>query len=101
MTPEGKVKALVKALLKRYGAWYCMPMGQTYGRAGIPDFLICISGRFVGLETKSATGRQTATQSLEERRIREAGGEYLLIRPNDLDELERKLKEWTGTDTSS
>lgn len=95
MTPEGKVKAQIKELLKRHGVWFCMPLGQAYGRAGVPDFLCCVHGKFVGVEAKSATGKQTALQKLEGARIREAGGEYVVVSPQTFDQFKDMLNQWT------
>lgn len=100
MTPEGKVKAQVKALLKAYNVWYCMPMGHLYGKAGVPDFLCCVKGKFVAIETKSANGRLSHLQCLNRDLIQLSGGECLTIYPTDIDELKRKLTQWTGMEIS-
>ena len=92
LTPEGKVKDRVKAVLKRRGVWYCMPRGQTYGRAGIPDFLCCHKGRFIAVETKAGRGKATPLQLRELRDIfRNHQGIALIIREDNLDELENAL----------
>jgi hypothetical protein len=36
MTPEGKVKARLKAMLDKLGIYYFMPATGGYGRSGIP-----------------------------------------------------------------
>ena len=53
MTPEGKVKATVRKLLAQYGAYYTMPLGAGFGVAGVPDFLCCVDGVFLAVETKA------------------------------------------------
>ena len=40
-TPEGKVKAKVKVILKELGAYYTMPVTGGFGTSGAPDFLVC------------------------------------------------------------
>ena len=61
MTPEGQVKHELKKYLDAMGVYYFMPVQTGYGRATL-DFLCCIRGRFVGIETKAPgkqpTGRQ-------------------------------------------
>ena len=52
-TPEAKVKAKVKAILKNLGAYYVMPVTSGYGNSGAPDFLVCIRGKFIGIECKA------------------------------------------------
>ena len=90
-TPEGKVKEKVKAVLKRRGVWYCMPRGQTYGRAGIPDFLCCHKGRFIAVETKAGRGRATPLQMKELKDLFRHQGIVLIVREDGMDELEHAL----------
>ena len=90
-TPEGKVKEKVKAVLKRRGVWYCMPRGQTYGRAGIPDFLCCHKGRFIAVETKAGRGRATPLQMTELKDLFRHQGIVLIVREDGMDELEHAL----------
>ena len=90
-TPEGKVKEKVKAVLKRRGVWYCMPRGQTYGRAGIPDFLCCHKGRFIAIETKAGRGKATPLQLRELKDLVRHQGIALIIREDNMDELEDAL----------
>ena len=90
-TPEGKVKEKVKAILKRRGVWYCMPRGQTFGRAGIPDFLCCHKGRFIAIETKAGRGKATPLQLRELKDIFGHQGIALIVREDNLDELENAL----------
>ena len=47
---EAKVKVKVKRILAEVGAWYCMPRGTVLGRSGVPDFLVCLHGRFIDIE---------------------------------------------------
>jgi hypothetical protein len=54
-TPEGLVKAKIKAWLKTLGpdVWFYMPVQNGMGVTGIPDIIACIRGRFVAIETKA------------------------------------------------
>ncbi len=87
LTPEGKVKDKVKAILKRRGVWFCMPRGQTYGRAGIPDFLCCHKGRFIAIETKAGRGKATPLQLRELKDIFGHQGIALIVREDGMPEL--------------
>ena len=78
-TPEAKVKAKIKAILKSYGAYYAMPMGTGYGNSGVPDFLVCLGGEFLAIEAKAGKGTTTALQEKNLREIEEAGGRTLVI----------------------
>ncbi len=52
-TPEGKVKDIIRNYLKSKQIWFTMPVSAGYGTHGVPDFLICLSGRFVAIECKA------------------------------------------------
>ena len=81
MTPEGKVKAAVKKLLKERGIWHYMPVQNGMGVVGIPDFICCWKGAFLAIETK-APGRRANLTPNQERRIAEihkAGGAALVV----------------------
>ena len=52
-TPEGKVKAQVRKLLKEKGVWFYMPVAGPFAAHGIPDFVCCHNGHFLGVETKA------------------------------------------------
>lgn len=79
MTPEGKTKAAVKRLLEASGAYFFMPPANGYGRAGIPDFVCCVRGRFLAIEAKAGRGKTTALQDRELQRIKDAGGVSIVV----------------------
>lgn len=84
MTPEAKVKKAVRQVLDGLGAYYVMPVTGGYGRQGAPDFLVCLNGQFIGIETKAGKGRLTALQEMNLKQIIEAGGVSLVIREDDV-----------------
>lgn len=73
MTPEGILKKQVKEYLDERGAYYFMPVQMGIGAATV-DFLCCVRGRFVAIETKIWPRKPTARQLLCLNRVREAGG---------------------------
>lgn len=93
MTPEGKVKEKVKGLLKANGVYYFMPCSGTYGTRGVPDFICCVRGMFVGIETKAGYGKPTAMQKEQMNRINENGGFTFCVNEKNFD----VLKEWIET----
>lgn len=95
MTPEGKVKARVKSLLAKYSVYYTMPIGQTYGRSGVPDFLCCAEGRFIGIETKAGGNKPSLLQELEMGYINDAGGTTIVVDETGLEALEQILERFT------
>lgn len=90
-TPEGKVKAKVKALLNKYDIYHFMPATGGYGRSGVPDFICCVRGKFLAIECKAGDARPTALQVREMDRITQAGGVSFVINENLLSTLERNL----------
>lgn len=94
-TPEGKVKDRVKAILKAIPhCWYYMPVSNGMGRAGIPDFIACINGYFVAIETKSVKSSHGVTklQENELRNIKKANGRALVINEDNIDTLAEYLR---------
>jgi hypothetical protein len=75
MTPEGKVKLVVKRFLKERGCatlheplhepvgYYHMYVPHGYGEPAL-DFTGCYKGRFFAIETKAAGGKPSAIQKL-------------------------------------
>ncbi len=86
-TPEGKVKDEIKKILDQSGAYYFMPPQNGYGRAGIPDFVGCLKGRFFSVEAKAGKGTTTALQDREISKIKAAEGYALVVNEDNLDEL--------------
>jgi hypothetical protein len=78
MTPEGKVKAEIKAYLDSIGAYYFMPVQMGYGAKTL-DFLVCYKGRFIGIEAKREDAEATKYQIQTMRHIAEAGGDALVV----------------------
>jgi len=77
MTPEGKAKAQIKAFLKTLtDCFFFSPIGGPFATHGIPDLVVCLKGRFVGIEVKRV-GNEKGTTPLQDvalQRITEAGG---------------------------
>ena len=93
-TPEGKVKAKVKVILKELGAYYTMPVTGGFGTSGAPDFLVCFKGNFVGIECKAGKGKPTALQEKNLHDIAQAGGQALVINEDNVADLRRELFTW-------
>ena len=92
-TPEAKVKAKIKAILKAHSIYYAMPIGTGYGNSGVPDFLCCVNGKFVAIEAKAGKGEATALQLKNLRDINNAGGYTLIIRESNLEYLTNVISE--------
>ena len=92
-TPEGKVKDRIKKILKAHNIYYAMPMGTGYGNAGVPDFLCCVKGMFVGVEAKADKGQPTALQLKNMSAIEASGGHAWLVNELNMDLFELWIKD--------
>lgn len=87
LTPEGKVKAQVKKVLEKLGAYYFMPATGGYGKSGVPDFVGCIEGKFFAIECKAGKGKLTELQEREIAAIRKEEGAVFIVNEMNLDTL--------------
>lgn len=83
-TPEGKVKKSVRQVLDGLGAYYVMPVTGGFGRQGAPDFLVCLEGKFFGIETKAGKGKLTTLQDMNLKKIIACGGVALVVREGNV-----------------
>lgn len=90
-TPESKVKAKIHALLKKHNAYAVNYIGGISANNGTPDILACLNGRFIGIEAKAGKNKPTDLQTLNLKRIDEAGGLALVINETNLNYLELML----------
>jgi hypothetical protein len=91
-TPEAKVKAKIKTILKEHNIYYAMPIGTGLGNSGVPDFLCCIGGKFVGIEAKAGKGKATALQLKNLRQINEGGGIGIIVDETNLTNVSSIIK---------
>jgi len=91
-TPEAKVKAKIKAILKEHNIYYAMPMGTGYGNSGVPDFLCCVHGYFIAIEAKAGKGTTTALQEKNLTNVRNSGGVALVINETNLADIEAHIE---------
>ena len=93
MTPEGRFKERARRDLKTIPRlWFFKT--QQVGLRGIPDFIICINGRFIGIELK-ASAKETADPLQEYRltKIREAGGLGFVAHPGNWPVIFAEIKK--------
>jgi len=88
ITNEAGVKEEVKKILNRTpDCWWYMPVQTGYGVHGIPDFVACIRGSFIAIETKFGRNKLSAWQEKQKDGITKAKGMYFIINENSLDKL--------------
>jgi hypothetical protein len=86
MTPEGKVKEIVKKHLKSKDIYFIMPATGGYGSSGAPDIVVCHKGKFYGLEIKSGANKPTALQMDNLNRIETNGGYAFVINESNVNQ---------------
>ena len=91
MTPEAKVKAVVKNQLKGLGAYFFFPATGGYGRSGVPDIVGCYQGEFFGIECKAGKGTTTPLQRKNLEDIDTAGGLALVVNEENMHDVSSLL----------
>lgn len=98
MTPEGRVKASIKSWLRARDIWFYCPVSNGMGVHGIPDFVCCWNGRFLGIEAKAPGKLKNVSelQKMQIEAIRDAGGVVLVV--DDVAQLDKlyRSKELTS-----
>ncbi len=82
----------MKRILAELGAYYAMPVTGGYGSSGVPDFLVCLRGRFYAIECKANGGKTTALQDKHLADIRGAGGVSLVVHEANVENLRKELE---------
>ena len=75
MTPEGRVKSLIKKALAKYDGriYYFMPVPYGYGKSTL-DFIGCFCGLFFAIEAKRPKKDLTTRQAGTRDDMHDAGG---------------------------
>lgn len=90
-TPENKVKAKVKACIKRFPRVYSnWPVPAGYGTPML-DCVGCYYGLFFAVETKAPKQKMTPRQEFCAAEMRQAGGIVFVV---DGDESLKELENW-------
>lgn len=92
-TPESKVKAKIKKILDKHGAYHFSPMSYGMGTSGVPDLICCVYGYFVAIEVKAGKGKPTKLQLYNLDLIRKAGGYATVANETDYDRLDLEMKQ--------
>ena len=77
-TPEGRVKAQIKTLLKKHNVYYHMPVQNGMGAPTL-DFICCVGGYYLGIEAKAPGKIPTPRQYDTMREIEKACGMTAIV----------------------
>lgn len=95
MKNEGDVKRKVRTIINCVrDSYHFMPPANGYGRAGIPDIIGQVNGKFFAVETKFGKNKPTANQEREIAAILETGGKAWIVSDQNLNSWEAEFKEW-------
>lgn len=83
-------------MLDRHNVYYFFPAANGYGRQGIPDIICCIHGHFLAIECKAGKGTTTVLQDREIAKIRQNGGDVMVVNEDNQNELQELLNKLEG-----
>ena len=88
---EKQFENKIKKFLKSYNIWFTKIWGGGYQKAGIPDILACVNGRFVAIEIKGSSGKPTELQKYNIKKINESNGVGIILYPKDFERFEKLI----------
>ena len=80
MKSEATIQALILKFMRTLGPACWVIKAAVCNERGVPDILCCYKGRFVGFEVKTAKGRISGPQRIQNERIRRACGRAVVVR---------------------
>ena len=88
---EKQFENKIKKFLKFHDIWFTKIWGGGYQKAGIPDILACVNGRFVAIEIKGSSGKPTELQKYNIKKINECNGVGIILYPKDFERFEKLI----------
>lgn len=88
---EKQFQNKVLAFLQAERIYHVKIWGGGFQKAGIPDLLCCIRGKFVALELKTEKGAATVLQKYNLFKIEESGGYARVLRPSEFERFKREV----------
>lgn len=92
MAEEKRFEEKVKKYLLERGCYYVKYFANRNTKAGIPDILACVRGRWVAIEVKASNGKPSELQLYNRRQIRQAGGIAIILYPDKFDEFKKLIR---------
>jgi len=75
---EAAINRKIQKLIEKEGGYVIKTIATN--RAGVPDILACIRGKFIAIEGKTETGVVSALQKAHIAKIQKAGGIAIVAR---------------------
>lgn len=89
---EKRIENQIKGFLDSIGAWHIKTHGSMFSKAGTPDIVACVNGRFVAIEVKQPGGIVSELQKAHIHLIQNAGGVAFVA--YSLEETKKYLEEF-------
>lgn len=91
---EADVKKEIDKALKAAGAYVVMYVPVGFGKAGVPDYVVCVGGLFLGIEAKLDAKKNPPTklQQYNMVEIKNAGGLACVVDKSNVEDLPQILK---------
>ena len=71
---EKRIEHQIRQYLDSIGAWHIKTHGNMFSRAGTPDIIAVVKGKFVAIEVKRPGGVVSPLQAANIELIKKAGG---------------------------
>lgn len=93
----------VRDFIESNGGYVVNHFANNFTKVGVPDLLVCIKGKFHGIELKTDTGVETEVQAYHMSMVNLSGGLSYILRPtkykklkfdNDHDYFQLTFDEW-------
>jgi len=103
MTPEGRVKKVVRKYLDDFGGrcYYFMPATGGYGKSGVPDIVGCYLGMFFGIELKAGNNKPTPLQEKNLQQITNTRGLAIVVNEDNMHDIQGMIWEAYSTHMDS
>lgn len=93
MAEEKNFENKIKSYLKEKGYWFVKFFANRNTKKGVPDLIVCVNGRFVGIETKKHDGKPTELQLWNIKEIRKNQGIAIVGYPQKWEQIKRMLDD--------
>lgn len=87
---ENEIKKFLSELPK---TWFFKYWAGPMSKAGIPDIIACVNGKFVAIEVKAPNGKPSELQKRNVRLIRESWGIGYILYPKDFKQFKKDMRE--------
>lgn len=91
MGPEKRYEKKLRNLIESKGGYCIKQFGCAFTKAGLPDLVCCIKGKFLAIEVKADNGKVSPLQLHEIDLIQKAGGIAFVAYPQDFDTINEFL----------